>query len=376
MRQNRGWGGKGLLASALALCPWLAWAEYATNFQTPQSPIARQIYDLHMIILYICVAICVVVFGVLFYSLYAHRKSRGVKAAQFHESLTVEVIWTIIPFIILVLMAIPATKTILDMKDTSRPDMTIKVTGYQWKWHYEYINEEIGFFSTLKTTLAEIENRAQKQERYLLDVDNPLVVPVGKKVRVLLTANDVIHAWFVPALGVKQSTIPGFIRDTWFLAEKEGIYRGQCAELCGKDHAYMPIVVKVVSNTEYTAWVADQRKKLAAQQDDPNKVFAKEELITRGEKVYAANCAACHQANGKGGNGIPALDGSPVVRGPKAEQQTVLLKGRNGRMPAWAQLSNADLAAVMTYTRNSLGNSTGEVIQPKEFQEHRKTLGL
>lgn len=376
MRQNRRWVGKGLLAAALALCPWLARAEYAYNLQMPQSPVARQIYDLHTVIFLICVGIFVVVFGVMFYSLYAHRKSRGVKAAQFHESLTVEVIWTVIPFIILVLMAIPATKTVLEMKDTSNPDMTIKVTGYQWKWGYDYISEGFGYLSTLKTPLAEIQNRAQKGEHYLLDVDNPLVIPVGKKVRVLLTAGDVIHAWFVPALGVKQSTIPGFIRDTWFKAEKEGVYRGQCAELCGKEHGFMPVVVKVVSEKEYAAWVVEQKKKLAAQQDDPNKTFAKEELLARGEKTYNNNCAVCHQANGKGGNGIPALDGSAVVKGPQAGQMEVLLKGRNNKMPAWAHLSDVELAAVMTYTRNSWSNATGEVVQPKAFQERRKTLGL
>jgi cytochrome c oxidase subunit 2 len=262
------------------------------------------------------------------------------------------------------------------MKDTSHPDLTIKVTGYQWKWGYDYVNEGFGYLSTLKTSLAEIQNRTNKGDNYLLDVDNPLVVPVGKKVRVLLTANDVIHAWFVPALGVKQSTIPGFVRDTWFMAEKEGIYRGQCAELCGKEHGFMPVVVKVVSEREYTAWVDEQKKKMAAQQDDPNKTWTKEESIARGEKVYSANCAACHQANGKGGNGIMALDGSAVVKGAAAEQMTVLLKGRNNNMPAWAQLSDTELAAVMTYTRNSWTNNTGEVIQPKLFQEHRKTLGL
>lgn len=236
------------------------------NLQPPQSPIAAQIYDLHTIILTICVVIFVVVFGFMFYAVFKHRKAAGHQAAHFHENTTVEIIWTVIPFFILVGMAYPATKTVIEMKDTSAPDMTVKVTGYQWKWHYDYLNEGIGFFSNLATPKEQIEGRAPKSETYLLEVDNPMVVPVGKKVRVLVTAGDVLHAWFVPAFGVKQDAIPGFIRDTWFKAEKTGVYRGQCAELCGKEHGFMPIVVKVVEQAEYDRWVAEQKQKKAGGQ--------------------------------------------------------------------------------------------------------------
>jgi len=269
----------------------LAHAEMRLNLQQPETIIAHEIYELHTVILLICVVIFIVVFGAMFYALWKHRKSVGHRAEQFHENTTVEIIWTIIPFLILIGMAIPATRTVLAMKDTSSPDMTIKITGFQWKWRYDYLDDDIGFYSSLTTPLEQIENRAPKGEHYLLEVDNPMVVPIGKRVRVLITANDVIHAWWVPAFGVKQDAIPGFVRDTWFRAEKTGDYYGQCAELCGKEHAYMPIHVKVLSAADYTAWVNTQKKAMAALADDPSKVWAQADLMTRGEKVFTANCA-------------------------------------------------------------------------------------
>ena len=365
------------LAASLA-APGAAFAAHEWNLQTPVTPVARQMYDLHTFIFWICVVIFVGVFGVMFYSIFKHRKSVGHKAAQFHENTTVEVIWTVIPFLILLFMAFPATKTILAMKDTSAPDMTIKVTGYQWKWNYDYLQEGIGFYSNLATPAAQIQNVEPKGENYLLEVDNPLVVPVDSKIRLLITAGDVIHSWWMPAFGVKQDAIPGFVRDSWFRAEQVGTYRGQCAELCGKEHGYMPIVVEVKSKEDYAQWVAAQKAKAAAAGDDPAKVWAQPELIARGEKVYAANCAACHQATGKGvPPAFPALDGSKVVTGPKDAQIATLLNGveRDGKptaMVAWKQLSDTDLAAVITYTRNSWGNKTGETVQPSEIKVARR----
>jgi cytochrome c oxidase subunit 2 len=357
---------------AATLAPGAALAERPWNLQTPVTTIAQQQYDLHLFIFWICVVIFIAVFGVMFYSILKHRKSLGHKPAQFHENTLVEIVWTVVPFLILLFMAFPATKTILAMKDTSAPDMTVKVTGYQWKWGYDYIQDGFGFYSNLKTPLAQIENREPKGENYLLEVDNPLVVPVDAKVRLLITADDVIHAWWVPAFGVKQDAIPGFVRDTWFKAEKPGIYRGQCAELCGKEHGFMPIVVEVKTKADYATWVAAQKAKVAAAADDPAKVWDAKDLLARGEKVYAANCVACHQASGKGVTGaFPALDGSKVVNGAKAEQMALVLNGKAGTaMASFKQLSDTDLAAVLSYTRNSWGNKAGEV-QPSEIRQAR-----
>jgi cytochrome c oxidase subunit 2 len=357
-----------------AAAPGTALAAREWNLQTPVTPIARQMYDLHTFIFWICVVIFVAVFGVMFYSIFRHRKSVGHKAHQFHENTTVEIVWTVIPFLILLFMAFPATKTILAMKDTTAPDMTVKITGYQWKWNYDYLQEGFGFYSNLATPLAQIENRAPKGENYLLEVDNPMVVPVDTKVRVLITAGDVLHAWWVPAFGVKQDAIPGFVRDSWFKAEKTGIYRGQCAELCGKEHGFMPIVVEVKSKEDYAKWAGEQKKKVAAAADDPAKVWDVKDLVAAGEKVFAGNCAACHQANGKGVPGaFPALDGSKIVTGAKADQIALVLNGKAGTaMTPWKQLSDADLAAVITYTRNSWGNKTGEAVQPAEIKVARQ----
>jgi cytochrome c oxidase subunit 2 len=362
----------------LALNSGLAAAAYQLNFQPPVTRIASEIYDLHMLMMYVILVVFCVVFGVMFYSIYAHRKSAGRKAAQFHENTTVEIIWTVIPFLILLAMAWPATKTLIEFKDTSSPDITIKVTGYQWKWGYDYIKGEgegVAFLSNLATPQDQIHNRKPKGEHYLLEVDNPLVVPVGKKVRILTTANDVIHSFWVPAFGIKQDAIPGFVRDTWFKADKEGTYRGQCAELCGKDHGFMPIVVEVVSQEKYAQWVAGQKTKAAAAAEDPNKQWSAEELKARGEKVYAANCTACHRANGKGvPPAFPALDGSKIATGDKAAHIDIVLAGKTGTaMTAFGkQLSDTDIAAVVTYERNAWGNKAGDMVQPAEVKAARK----
>ena len=343
------------------------------NLPPPVTRIAEAQSDLHWMMLIICSIILVAVFGVMFYSIWKHRKSQGAKSASFHESVTVEVIWTIIPFLIVIGMALPATKVVVAQKDTSNADLTIKATGYQWKWGYDYLSGEgegIAFLSTLDSSQRAMSDAGKPAgDDYLLRVDNPLVVPVGKKVRIITTANDVIHAWMVPAFGVKQDAIPGFVRDTWFRAEKTGDFYGQCAELCGKEHAYMPIHVKVLSGTDYAAWVEGQKKLMAAKADDPGKVWELDALVARGEKVYKANCAACHREDGKGAGPIKPLDGSAVVLdADKAKQIAILLKGAgNGAMPSWKQLSDTELAAVISYTKNNWSNKTGQVVQPAEL---------
>ncbi|OZI47252.1 cytochrome c oxidase subunit II [Bordetella genomosp. 5] len=350
------------------------------NLHEGVTQIARDVVWLHWMMLTICIVIFIGVFGVMFYSIWAHRKSRGAKPATFHEHLGVEVAWTVVPFLIVIAMALPATKTVVAMKDTSSPDLTIKVTGYQWKWGYEYLDGDaagLKFLSNLSTPRAQIENREPKGEFYLMEVDNPLVVPVDKKVRIVLTAGDVIHSWMVPDLGVKQDAIPGFLRDTWFNAQKVGMYRGQCAELCGKDHAFMPIVVDVRSQEDFDKWAGEQKKLMSAQADDPNKEWTGPELIARGEKVFAGNCVACHQANGKGLPGtFPPLDGDKVVLGPKAEQINVVLKGKPGTAMAafGGQLNDVEIAAVITYTRNAWSNEgkgQDPIVQPKDVAAAR-----
>ncbi|WP_137894609.1 cytochrome c oxidase subunit II [Ramlibacter sp. 2FC] len=348
------------------------------NLHPPVTKIAEEQQWLHWMMLILCTVIFIAVFAVMFYSIWKHRKSLGHKPASFHESVTVEIIWTIVPFIIVILMALPATKVLVAQKDTTNADVTIKATGYQWKWGYDYLKGEgegIGFVSTLDASQRALSDAGKPEgDNYLLKVDNPLVVPVGKKVRIITTANDVIHAFMVPAFGIKQDAIPGFVRDTWFRADKTGDFYGQCAELCGKEHAYMPIHVKVLSAQDYTAWVEGEKKKLAAKADDPNKVWTQADLVARGEKVYAANCAACHQANGKGAGPIKALDGSPVVLdADKAKQIAILLNGAaGGAMPAWKQLSDTEIAAVVTFTKNNWSNKTGQIVQPAEIKAARK----
>jgi cytochrome c oxidase subunit 2 len=350
----------------------------AWYFQTPASKMAAEIDWLHQVVMWIILVIFVGVFGFMFYACYAHRRSIGHKAEQFHENTTVEILWTVIPALILIVIAWPVTKTVIAQKDTTAPDLTIKVTGYQWKWGYDYIKGEgegISFVSTLATPREQIEGKAPKGENYLLEVDNEVVVPVGKKVRVITTAADVIHAWWIPALGAKQDAIPGFLRDIWFRAEETGTFRGQCVELCGKEHGFMPIVVRVVSNDDYSKWVGDKKKALAAAADDPNKQWDAKELVARGEKVYASTCVACHQAQGQGTPAMkaPALAGNKLVVGPEAPPIDTVLNGRpNTAMQAFKQtLSDTEIAAVITYVRNSWGNKASDV-QPAEVKARRK----
>jgi len=348
------------------------------DLQAPVTRIATDIQNLHYGLMIVCLVIFVLVFGVMFYSILKHRKSLGAKPANFHESVGVEIAWTIVPFIIVTVMGFAATKTVVAEKDTSNADLTIKATGYQWKWGYDYLKGEgegISFLATLDTAQREMSDAGAPQgDNYLLKVDNPVVVPVNKKVRVITTANDVIHAWMVPAFGVKQDAIPGFVRDTWFKAEKVGDYYGQCAELCGKEHAYMPIHVRVLSTEDYSKWVDGKKKEIAAKADDPGKVWEQAALIARGEKVYTANCAVCHKPDGKGAGPIKPLDGSPkVLDADKTVQVHVLLNGQNnGAMPSWKQLSDTEIAAVVTYTKNSWSNKTGQTVQPAEVVAARK----
>ena len=360
--------------------------EYQLNMQPPVTGIGADIYSLHNWMMIVCLVIFVGVFGVMFYSVFKHRKALGHKPATFHESTAVEIAWTVVPFLIVIGMALPATKTVIALKDTSNADLTIKATGMQWKWGYDYLKGEgegISFLSNLATPRAQIGEPGvapteARSENYLLEVDNEMVVPVGKKIRMVFTANDVIHAWTIPAFAIKQDAIPGFVRDGWFKADQIGVYRGNCVELCGKDHAFMPIVVRVVSNEDYTAWVNTKKKEMAALADDPNKVWTIDELKTKGEQVYAANCVACHQANGKGvPNAFAPLDGSEIVNGPKHPQIDVLLNGQDtpryaSAMPGWKQLSDTEIAAVITYTRNTWSNKAAEnIVQPAEVMAAR-----
>ena len=366
-----------MLAGLLAVSGGAAHADWQLNLQLPVTDLARRVYDLHTLLTWVIFIIFIGVFAVVTWSIIFHRKSVGHKPADFHDNTALEIAWTIVPTLILIAIAVPATSALIEMRDTSQPDLTIKATGYQWKWGYEYVTGDaagVKFMSVLATPRDQIENKAPKGENYLLEVDRPLVVPVGKKVRMLLTATDVIHNWSVPAFAVKTDAVPGFLRDTWFRAEKEGTYRGQCSELCGKDHGFMPVVVEVVSAEKYTAWVAEQKQAMAANTDDPAKVWKLDELVARGEKVYAANCAACHQPTGKGlPPAFPALDGSKVVKGPKLAHIEIVLKGKPGTAMASyaAQLNDTEIAAVVAYERNAWSNKLGELVQPAEVKALR-----
>jgi len=376
-----------LVAAASAVFAGSAWAVgdmpggpaiKQINLTEGVTRIAAEQWWIHNFLMVVCLIIFIAVFGVMFYSIWAHRKSRGAKPADFHESTLVEIAWTVVPFLIVIGLAIPATRMVIEQKDTSQADLTIKATGYQWKWGYEYLKGDgagVSFLSTLSTTAEQMDGRAPRTETYLMEVDQPLVVPVGQKVRMVLTANDVIHAWMVPAFGVKQDAIPGFVRDTWFRAEKVGVFRGQCAELCGKNHAYMPIVVEVKSQEDYLKWAAGKKQEMLALADDPTKTWQLADLTDRGQKVYAANCVACHQATGKGVPGaFPALDGSKVVLGKQDDQIALLLNGKQGTaMASFKQLSDVELAAVATYTRNAWGNKAEDnTVQPSDFTAARK----
>jgi len=372
-----------LLFTALLLGPAMAFAEYSTlNMTESVSKIGQDMYDLHMLAFWICVVAGVLVFGVIIWSIIFHRKSKGAKPAHFHENTTVEVVWTSIPLIILVAIAVPSTKTLLEYEDTTNSDITIKATGWQWKWEYDYIDDKVGdskglhFFSSLSKESNDARQLGANKplpEHYLLDVDKRVVVPVGKKVRVLTTANDVIHAWWVPELAIKRDAVPGFINESWFQSEKVGVYRGQCAELCGKDHGFMPIVVEVKSVEDYKAWSSAQKataaKAAAAADAASGKTYTMAELMAKGKDVYTANCAACHQASGVGGGPFPALKGSPVATtGSIADHIAIIADGKGIMPPFGSQLSALDIAAVTTYERNAWGNNTGDVVQPSQVK--------
>lgn len=349
---------------------------WGVNMTQGVTPMSRDIYSLHMDIFWWCVGIGVVVFGVMFYTMIVHRKSKGAKASNFHESTTLEIIWTVVPFLILIIMAFPATKTLLKIYDTSEADMDILITGYQWKWKYDYMGDDVSFFSNLLTSRDEIENRAEKGVNYLLEVDEPVVIPIKKKVRFLITAKDVIHAWWVPELAVKKDAIPGYVNESWTYVEEPGIYRGQCAELCGKDHGFMPIVVKALPQDEYDQWIDTKKKSAAAMKALTEKEFTFDELYAQGETVYNRVCAACHQANGLGVPGaFPAIKDSPIAMGSMSGHLDMVVNGsaKNPAMQAFGpQLSEVDLAAVITYQRNAFGNNMGDSVQPIDILKFKQ----
>lgn len=366
-------GGAAAIAFGLAPAAW-AVSESKFNMTRGVTPVAHEVYDLHMLILWICVVISLGVYAVMFYAIFKHRKSRGAVPAKFHENPTLEIVWTVIPAVILVLMAIPATRAMIRIYDHADPEMTVKVTGYQWKWQYGYLDDGISFFSNLATPQEQIQGSAPKGENYLLEVDNPLVLPVKTKIRFVITANDVLHAWWVPAFGWKQDAIPGFINENWAYIEEPGTYRGQCAELCGRNHGFMPIVVQAVPQEEYRAWVEAQKQAMAEAASAAQQEYSKDELLAKGEEVYNAACIACHQANGQGVPGaFPALAGGAVATGPLAAHLDIVLHGKAGTaMQAFGpQLNDLEIAAVVTYERNAWGNDTGDVVQPADVKAAR-----
>jgi len=344
-------------------------AAWTTNMAPGATEVSHEVFDLHMTIFWICVVIGIIVFGAMFWSMIIHRRSTGQVAAKFHESTTVEILWTIVPLLILVVMAIPATKTLIRMYDSSESGLDIQVTGYQWKWNYKYLGQDVEFFSNLATPQDQIHNKEAKGEHYLLEVDQPLVVPVGVKIRFLVTSADVIHSWWVPAFAVKRDAIPGFVNEAWTRIEKPGIYRGQCAELCGKDHGFMPIVVEAKTQADYDTWLAARKADAAKLKELTSKDWTLEELVAQGDKVYHTTCVACHQAEGQGLPPMfPALKGSKTVLGPKEEHLNTVFNGRAGTaMAAFGkQLSEVDIAAVVTYERNAWGNNKGDMVTPKD----------
>ena len=350
---------------------------FALNMTRGVTDISNEVFELHMLIFWICVAIGVVVFGVMFYSMYAHTKKKNPVAASFHENHKVEIAWTIIPFLILIAMAIPASKTLVKIYDDEAGDLNIQVTGYQWKWQYNYLEDDVSFFSNLSTDMDEINNLVPKGENYLQEVDEMVVIPAGKKVRFLITANDVIHSWWMPAFAIKQDAIPGFVNTAWTKVDKPGIYRGKCTELCGKNHGFMPIVVKVVEQSEYDEWVFGKKEAAMKMAELTTKDWTTEELLARGESVYAVNCVACHQTNGQGISGIfPALAGSDIVLNDKDRNIEILMEGVQGAaMNSFSYLSEVELAAVITYTRQSWGNENngdGEIVVPKDIVNYKK----
>ena len=359
------WGSFVLLGAGTAVAGFAD----TLNLREGVTFISQKVFDLHMLIFWICVVACVAVFAVLIYSIFTHRKSKGAVPATFHESTTVEIIWTTIPFLVLVAMAVPATTTLLALEDTRDADMSIQVTGYQWKWKYDYLDDDISFFSSLTTPREQIEGAEAKGENYLQEVDNPIVVPINKKIRFLITSNDVIHSWWVPDLGWKQDAVPGFINDAWTELKEPGTYRGKCAELCGKDHGFMPIVLIAKTEDDYADWVAEQKGVAAAAADAATATLTMDELMAKGEAAYNKTCAACHQANGAGIPGVfPAIAGSAMATGDVAGHIDIVLNGKDGTaMQAFGeQLGTVDLAAVITYQRNAFGNDTGDMVQPAD----------
>ena len=350
---------------------------FALNMTRGVTDISNEVFELHMLIFWICVVIGVLVFSVMFYSMYAHTKKKNPVAAKFHENHKVEIAWTIIPFLILIAMAVPASKTLVKIYDDEAGDVNIQVTGYQWKWQYNYLEDDISFFSNLSTDMDEINNLVPKGEHYLQEVDEMVVIPAGKKVRFLITANDVIHSWWMPAFAIKQDAIPGFVNTAWTKVDKPGVYRGKCTELCGKNHGFMPIVVKVVEQEEYNQWVDEKKQAAIKMAELTTKDWTAQELVERGESVYAVNCVACHQTNGQGIPGIfPALAGSDIVMNNKDKNIEILMEGVQGAaMNSFSHLSEVELAAVITYTRQSWGNAEngdGEIVVPKDIVDYKK----
>jgi|TARA_B110000438_G_scaffold179101_1_gene171205 cytochrome c oxidase subunit 2 len=365
-----------LFLAALSSKSFAAWDD--VNMTKGVTAISEEVFDLHMLIFWICVVIGIAVFGVMFYSMFAFTKKKNPNPSTFHENTKVELAWTIVPFLILVLMAIPASNTLTKIYDDTEGDINIQVIGYQWKWEYRYLEDNIGFFSNLTTDIDEIYNRTPKGEHYLEEVDEPVMIPVGKKIRFLITANDVIHSWWMPDFAIKQDAIPGFINTAWTIVDKPGTYRGKCTELCGKNHGFMPIVVKVVPQDEYDKWVAAKKEEALKMAELTEKTWSAEELVQRGEGIYQKNCVACHQLNGAGIPGIfPALVGSEIVLNNKTRHLEILMEGVQGAaMAAYAnQLSEVDMAAVITYTRRSWGNAEngdGEIVVPTDIVEYKK----
>jgi cytochrome c oxidase subunit 2 len=374
---NKAVAALGLITSGTAFAETASKGDpYQLNLTNGVTEISNQVYDLHMLMFGICVVIAVLVFGVMFISMFLHRKSRGAKPATFHESLKVEIAWTVVPFLILIGMAVPAANTLIAMEDTSEADMTVLVTGSQWKWHYKYMDREVEYFSLLATPQAEITNRFEKGQNYLLEVDRPLVIPTGQKVRFLITSDDVIHSWWVPDFAIKKDANPGFINEAWTQVDVPGIYRGQCAELCGKDHGYMPVVVIAKEPAEYEAWVTEQATAQRIAREEEQRLLAlsmsMEELMAEGERVYLAACAACHMPNGEGIPGVfPALKGSPMALNDIPAHIDIVLNGKTGTaMQAFdKQLTLSEIAAVVTYERNAWGNNTGEMVQAKDVND-------
>jgi len=364
-----------LFLAILSSNSFAAWDDL--NMTEGVTAISKEVFGLHMLIFWICVVIGIAVFGVMFYSMFAHTKKKNPVAATFHESTKVEIAWTVIPFLILIAMAVPASKTLTKMYDDTAGDVNIQVTGFQWKWQYRYLEDGVSFFSNLSTDMDEIYNLVPKGENYLQEVDEAVVIPVGKKVRFLITANDVIHSWWVPAFAIKQDAIPGFVNTAWTKVDKTGVYRGKCTELCGKNHGFMPIVVKVVEQDEYDLWVSDKKEAAFKLAELTEKEWTTAELVERGESVYATNCVACHQTNGQGITGIfPALAGSDIVLNNKPRNIEILMEGVQGAaMNSFDYLSEVELASVITYTRQSWGNAEkgdGEIVSPKDIVDYKK----